>query len=224
MGATVKLTSASQVMAEDNLTPVTLTKEQQQQVEDKYSQLNKHMDFSRDNKAKYKLELCFNHKRSRNGLNACIMHFWESGAALHGGGDTRIYLCPGSKIKGNGCMAPIPDSSNSNGKLICSSCGCVWDCEEVIGEIYFNLPLQLLAESINKYYHVLNMHADIYVKYSQDDLRSTMLSEQERNRGGELFAKVRAKRSMSIYPLANIIKDTGAGADLLKRFYAFLSA
>ena len=225
MAGTVSLTKASDVIRSEDLAEATdLTKEQQQAIKDKYDSINKHMQFGREDKGKYKIELFFHHRRTRNGLNAVLMNFWESAAAMHGGGDSRIYLCPGSRLRNNGCAAPIPSDANVNGKMMCSKCGVMWDAEETIGEIFFNLPLQRLAESITKYYHVLGGHADICIKYSQDDLRSVLLSEQERDRGGELFDKLYAARSVSVYPLANIIKDVSAGADLTKRFYAFLVA
>jgi hypothetical protein len=48
--------------------------------------------------------------------------------------------------------------------------------------------------------------------------------EQERQRGGDVLTAMRNKRALHIYPLANIIKDTSAGSDILARFYAFLTA
>ena len=70
------------------------------------------------------------------------------------------------------------------------------------------------------------MNADIRIKYAQRDIRTAARLEQERQRGGELLQEVRSSelRSSSTYPLANIIKDTAAGADLRGRILAYLQA
>jgi hypothetical protein len=45
-----------------------------------------------------------------------------------------------------------------------------------------------------------------------------------RNRGGEEIRKARKNRGLHIYPLKNIIKDTGNGAQLYERILAFITA
>jgi hypothetical protein len=70
----------------------------------------------------------------------------------------------------------------------------------------------------------LEMKADIVVKYHEDDIRNAAMLEQVKSRGGEVLAGARRRRIPRVYPLQNIIKDTSAGADLEKRFYAFMRA
>ena len=49
------------------------------------------------------------------------------------------------------------------------------------------------------------------------------MMEMARARGGEHIAKARVNRGLHIYPLKNIITDTKNGADLYKRFLAFIT-
>src|SRR5690606_41702028 len=46
-------------------------------------------------KAKYKLEVLFGKARSTWKPTSGALTFWENGSKFHGGGDAKIYLCPG---------------------------------------------------------------------------------------------------------------------------------
>lgn len=177
-------------------------------------------------KAKYKLEVAFGKARSIWKLTPGVVTFWENGSKFHGGGDVKIYLCPGKHLGKSDCEALIPDMANSLGKLICTSCGQMWEGTDVIGEIFLNLPMKTWAEVLYGYYRKLDYTCDIYLKHAPDDIRSIAKAQQERQtfQGSELLDRTRAKRARHIYPLRNIIKDTSAGADLLARIYAFLVA
>jgi len=183
--------------------------------------------FKEMGRAKYKIELFWGSKFSVRQPSAGALSFWESGAAFHGGGDTKIYICPGRKRGVSDCAHMIPDAFNEQGKLVCPNCGQVWKGEEVIGEVFGRWTMRQWASKLFEYFKQLEMNADILVKYPPEDIRSASLQEVESARyGGEKLAKARGKRSRAthIYPLRNIIKDTSNGADLLGRFYAFLTA
>lgn len=177
-------------------------------------------------KAKFKLEIMFGKKRSMSQPTPGVLSFWGSGTKLHGGGDEKLYLCPGSRLGRNNCTALLLDRYNSAQGIVCPTCGTVWKHEEVIGELFFNLPMRKWAEVLFTYYRLCDYNADIYLKHARDDIRSVSLAQKDKQtwRGSQRLEGVRAKRARHIYPLRNIIKDTSAGADLLSRFYAFLVA
>lgn len=180
--------------------------------------------FSEEQKARYKIEIIFGSTRSPSKPTPGALSFWESGAQLHGGGDTKMYICAGKALKKNTCEAFIPDSSNGYGYLVCPKCKEVWKGEDVSGEIFARLTMRGWAELILKYFARLGHNADIYAKHPKEDIRTASLLEQQRQLGGEKLYKSRLGRSVVIYPLKHLIKDVSNGADLLSRLYAFLVA
>ncbi len=174
-------------------------------------------------KAKYKIELFFGQARSTRSAVPGAISFWESGKMFHGGGDTKIYFCPGKLIGKNSCLAVIPFEFNAYGFLVCPSCHETWKGGQVIGEVLGRHSMRDWSLLLFQYYMRLDQNCDLYLKHSPLDIRSVALMEQERARGGEILTKAR-KRALHIYPLKNIITDTLGGADLLGRFYAFLVA
>jgi hypothetical protein len=174
--------------------------------------------------AKYKIEIMFEFKRSARNPTFGIMSFWESGSKLHGGGDTRIYICAGKSTKKADCDAFIPDSSAGYGHLVCPNCKNVWKGDDVTGEIGARLTMQNWAVLLHKYFMKLEGNCDIYMKYPKHDIRALAALEQAKQLGGEQLAKMRKEQQRCIYPLRNIIKDVSTGSDMLTKFYAFLKA
>jgi hypothetical protein len=173
--------------------------------------------------AKYKLELFLGKARSMTKPVPGMLSFWESGSQLHGGGDAKVYICPGKHIGKNECEAVIPFALNAYGFCVCNKCGEAWDAEKVIGEVFGRHSMRQWSELLMIYMRKLDMNCDIYLKHSPDDIRSVAMREQEHQHGGELLAKAR-KRALHIYPMSHIIKDTSAGADLTNRIFTFLTA
>jgi hypothetical protein len=175
--------------------------------------------------AKYKLELMFTAARSIHKPFPGIVTWWESGSKFHGGGDSKLYQCPGKHL-GGACDAFIPDSANGLNYIVCPTCGKMWKNEQVIGEVFYNLPMQKWADVITNWFVKLGLNADIRIKYARDDIRDAARKEQDRQLRGDILEKARSgeRRSMSVYPMANIIKDTANGADLRGRILAYLQA
>jgi hypothetical protein len=197
----------------------TLTDEDHYVIQQKIQALDKIL---RDKqKAKYKIELLIVGPRSSRNLNLGMLSFWESGTKFHGGGDDKIYFCPGKKERVNNCYAVIPSAYNNLGVALCPSCGCTWKKASLIGEVPGRYPMQVWADLIYRYFRKLEHNCDIYLKHAPLSIRSVAKQEQERQKGGELLQGVR-NRILHIYPLANIIVDTKHGSDITKRFYAFL--
>jgi hypothetical protein len=174
--------------------------------------------------AKYKVEIMFSRDYSMQRPSVGVITFWESGAKLHGGGDSSLYLCPGKTLKRNECTKFIPYQAQGMGILICPHCHVQWKGEEAIGQLLFRLSIQKWAEVLLYYYHSLECNVDLVMKYYPGSLISATEKEQNKQQFGEQFGKVRGKRAKRVYPLSHIIKDTSSGADLYGRFLAFLKA
>lgn len=198
-----------------------VTEETQYAIQKKMEDLDKLL--ASQQKAKFKIELMFGDERSLNKSVPGIISFWESGMKLHGGGDAKIYFCPGKSLKVNNCEKHIPFAFNAFGHLVCPECKQTWKGEQVIGEVLGRHSMREWAELLYTYFRRLEHNCDIYLKHAPNDIRSFAAQEQERQLGGDLLKKGR-KRALHIYPLRNIIKDTAAGADILGRFHAFLTS
>lgn len=203
--------------------------------------------FSDQGQGKYKIELMFGVSRtgaSRHQPIPGAVQFFESGGKTHGGGDVKLYMCPGKAFKQRGmtvcnadvftetglpapmssdCEAPLGFSRNGYGLIYCGSCKQLWAAEQTTGEIGYNLPMRKWAEVIYKHFRTLEMNADIVVKFTYDDIRAATLMEQAKQMRGDKLTPVRQNRPTGIYRLSSILKDVNAGADLLKRFYAFIT-
>lgn len=199
-----------------------LTEEERDAVAQRMAAIDK--IFADAGKARYKIELFFTEARNLRGVSLGALSFWESGAKIHGGGDMKIYLCPGSRLRRSSCSAFIPSTANGYGHLVCPSCKTVWTGEEVIGEDIARLTMRDWARKLLEYFIKLEHNADVYVKHAQTDIRTKAYLEQERQKGGDVLSLARTKRVKYVYPLRNILKDTASGADPLGRFYAFLTA
>lgn len=176
--------------------------------------------------AKYKLEVMFRRDRSVHHPFPGVVSFWESGTKLHGGGDSKLYLCPSKDLGKGTCEAFIPDTANGLNHIVCPTCGSLWKGSEVFGEVFYRLPVQKWSEVLLRWFQRLEHNADIRIKFAKDDIRSVALAEQEKQMMGEILTKARSaqRRMIYTYPLKNIIKDTAAGADLQARILAFLKA
>lgn len=203
--------------------------------------------FSEQGLAKYKIELMFGLSRSGTSRHLPIpgiIQYLESGGKTHAGGDVKLYICPGKTFKQQGlhecatpahkehhlpapktsdCEAPLVFSRNGFGLIYCGACRQLWAAEQVVGEIAYRLPMRKWAEVVYKHFRTLEMNADVVVKFTYDDLRAATLMEQARELRGDKLTPVRQNRPTGIYRLPAILKDVNAGADLLKRFYAFLT-
>lgn len=203
--------------------------------------------FAEQGLAKYKIELMFSVSRSGASRHQCIpgvVQYFESGGKTHAGGDVKLYLCPAKTFlqqglsecptpahvqhklpapKASDCEEPLIFSRNGFGFLYCGSCKQLWAAEQVVGEIVYCLPMRKWAEVVYRHFRTLEMNADIVVKFTYDDLRAAALMEQARELRGDKLTPVRQNRPTGIYRLSAILKDVNAGADLLKRIYAFLT-
>lgn len=181
--------------------------------------------------AKYKIEIYFSHRHSLQNPSPGIVTWWESAAKLHGGGDSKLYLCERNNVQSTGsgppgCSRFIPDSANGLSYIVCPYCQQRWQPHELVGEVFYNLPVYKWAEVVMDWFMRLESRADIRIKYGRMSIMDAQRKEEEKKLQGDILNKARSidQRYCVTYPLANIIKDTSAGADLSRRFLAFLKA
>ncbi len=210
------------VQFEQDAQPLQLSPDEELEVKRRMEVLRKLLDEGK--KATYKIDLFLVGKRSLWQPVKGIVSFWESGRRFHGGGDVKVYICPARRLGRSDCESLIPDYSRVSNQLYCPKCQSAWKEKEVIGEVLANSTPRNWAVLILKYFQKMDHDADIYLKYSADHLQSTSMLEQVKQMHGDQLNRLRSRRELAIYPLANIIKDVSAGADLLSRFSAFLTS
>ncbi len=165
-------------------------------------------------RAKFKLEIKFRQDRKSFGYNAISWQAYESGKHLHGGGDELIYWCIAKRGDG-GCGAYITGNNIIQGVALCTNCKRQINAEMLTANFVINMSIKKLADESAKLWTKLDGSADLYCKFSREDIRYKIMEEKV---GAD---RARELQGLLIYPLANIIKDTAAGASLSSRFEAF---
>ena len=185
--------------------------------------------------AKYKIEVHFGKDRSANKPSTCAILIWESGRHFHGGGDDKMHWCGYPD-----CRKPIRSSAFGAVHLVCPHCHreCFLDqatklqvskqdrnvarLPVIVGEKLMRSTMLNIATALTKIWHDLDNDADIYVKYHPLDIRQSLDNGIVKMVDNMNLA--RSNRALTIYPLANILKDVSNGADLTNRFLTLLCA
>lgn len=207
--------------------PEELSEEEQEAIKQKMQAVDR---FFRDGKvvARYKIEVQFGKGRSTWKPFPGAISLYLSGTKLNGGGDEKLYVCPKP-----GCPGIVPPfrrfvrqakDGSTTACVPCPTCGTMWPENDLVGEVLYRLTPQDWATAIMRFFTRLENNADIYVKYHPMDIRAQTMMEMARARGGDEINKARKNRGLHIYPLKNIIKDMGAGAQLYDRILAFIKA
>lgn len=168
--------------------------------------------------ARFKIEVMFGKVRTWMKCIGAIQIF-ESGAALHGGGDCKIYWCGYDD-----CGRHMPYSSKTAGAPFCEHCHRTLKSSELVGEKFFNCPVKQVAEMIALIFRDLESDADIYLKFHPTDIRRATLDYVGEDRAVQLGKARAGQQRPVIYPLKNILKDCPDGVDLARKFQAFLEA
>jgi len=95
-----------------------ITPEEQRVIEERMKELDLLLKAEKK-PATYKLEVMFNDERSQHNPFSGVVTLWESGNKLHGGGDTKVYVCPGPERKGSTCKGILLDSSGGVDFIAC---------------------------------------------------------------------------------------------------------
>jgi hypothetical protein len=177
--------------------------------------------------SKFLLEVYFNEERSKFRPFSGFLMAWTNGGFAHGGGDEKVYFCP-NVIDVDGqrrrCAAPMPPALIKHRMGICLSCRTPSRDRDLVGEVFFKLPMENWAPVIERYFFRLECNADIRIGIMRGDLMKTTQQEQEREHRGEKLEAVRSSREWVRYNLKDLIKDGASGATLESRLNAFLRA
>lgn len=176
----------------------------------------------KDLQGKYRIELFLGKDRGNMKPTVGAISFWETGVSLHGHGDRNLFICPGKRLGKSACEAFIPGSSHGVSFLVCPSCQTRWQPKEVIDTIFGRHTMQVWAELLELYLRRLNHNADLWVKYSSDDLRAATLLEQQRQLKGDKLDLTRTRRLKVVYPAQRLVRDVANGSSVLSRIHAFL--
>lgn len=174
--------------------------------------------------ATFKLEIFFRAGPRRNVPVRGILSAWTNGGFLSGGGDQIVYFCPQKTERGTTCLEPIDVQFQAGGRVVCTKCKRVSLTKELVGQIIAELEMQKWADIVHRFFHILKCSADIRISIERGSMRQAAELELERDRGGEVYAKVEEGRQWITWPLAHILRDTASGATLESRIRAFLEA
>lgn len=186
-----------------------------------------------DARAKYKMQIWFRSNRSTKKPLEFSLSFWESGKRLHGGGDEALFLCrrntdaPRISLADQmmvrngriGCDSLISgEIAEETGVVVCPNCYTRHKLTEIGDAIFYRLTVDQAAEKLAWWFRKIGGNADLYAKYCPTDPRVAMMSRHYDARTAQ------EKKGLTIYPLANLLKDTLAGASLEGRIKAFITA
>lgn len=196
--------------------------------------------------AAYKIDVIFSRKRSSlpHIPNMCVVTIWESGRHFHGGGDQKMFWCGYPD-----CQMPISSDLFLSAHCVCPKCNRenfrdplarqqhveYLDRENqprngierlpcISGEKFAKLTPPNLALLLYKTWHQLDGDADIRLIYSSQELRFDPLHDGIKTKVIDRLDKARRCREPVIYTVAAIRKDLAAGADLVKRLIALVTA
>ena len=183
---------------------IELSPEEMQSFVRKAAAMKKLLD-DRPAHAKYKLEIMFGEERSNLKPTTGVLSFWGNGTKLHGGGDEKLYLCPGNRLLRNGCACILHDAFNDGTGIICPNCGSKWLHEQVTGELFFRLPMVKWADVLCRYFAHFEHNCDLYLKHAPTDIRSVSLVQAQHAtwQGTKRLDATRQHRARYIYPLRN---------------------
>lgn len=187
--------------------------------------------FQKENRAKYKLEIHIHEQRSTWKPFFGIMYYLLSGDKLHGGGDSKVYLCVNDECHGviyppEHTIVDISEQADPTqpARVLCPKCQRVFYAHDLWGERGLRLTAQDWAKAIYTNFRYLEMNADVVLLSHHANIHKQTEAEMARNANSELVDVARKVRHKLIYPLRNIIRDVSSGADLVTRFHAFVNS
>lgn len=171
-------------------------------------------------RARWKIEITYGPQRTVQGPNAVGIQVWESGKHFHGGGDALAFFCKDNREgHDEGCWGVIPqDNIGPDGIAYCPHCERTVNAELLVNMRKGYVTSQNLALELATIFRRLNSDADLLIKYHMTDPRYIAM---ERAKGPDVARRL---KGMHMYRLAAIIRDVTAGADIVKRFHAFVTS
>jgi hypothetical protein len=196
--------------------------------------------------AAYKIDVIFSSKRSSlaHVPSACVVTIWESGRHFHGGGDQKMYWCGYPD-----CQMPLSSDTFLPSHVVCTKCmrenfrdpvskqqhieyldregqprNDIEKLPMIVGEKFAKLTPANLAFLLHKTWHQLDRNADIRLIYSAKEIRFDAKHDGIKTKVVDKLDRARRCREPVIYTVAAIRKDLAAGADLIKRLIALVTA
>lgn len=167
---------------------------------------------------KYRIEITFEFRRSSIKNSPCFIGVYRSNKSPDLNMDFPLFFCSGERDE-DGCgsiltnddMLATLESGQMMKVVFCDKCGKYINKQLTASHLFFNNTKKSIAERVYKLFCELNRDADIVLVYTNKDIKKANESKY-----GEDLNKVR-DREVSIYPLANLIKDVSAGESEVKR-------
>ena len=185
-------------------------------------------------RAAFKLQVNFHSSRSIHKPLIYSVSVWESGKRLHGGGDVSCSFCwrqrgakavvPSNEVtmqksSPQGCKGIIMPRHVAGIYALCPHCMARHKTTEIGDTILYSTYVDDCASILYGYWLKLGGNADVVLQYNSRDPRQTALAAADKLRRAR-----ETRGATSIYPLANILKDTLAGATVEGRLRAFILA
>jgi len=177
--------------------------------------------------AEYKLEVVFLGRKVNEAFPGMITA-WKNMGQATGGGDAVVYFCP-NLVEKNGarrtCSGPLDLRWVSKTAALCPRCKRAVSPKDLAGQVGGHLTLQGWAGLVMRMWLNLDGNCDIRRGLFESNIHSRTedILKATGAQAGDRLDQARVDRKWAIYPLKNILKDTGAGADLQGRIRSFLS-
>lgn len=177
--------------------------------------------------AEYKLEVVFVGRKTNEAFPGMITA-WKNMGQITGGGDAVVYFCP-NLIDKNGetktCSGPLDLRWVQKEASLCPRCRRTANPKDLAGQVGAHHTLQGWSNLITRMWLNLDGNCDLRLGLFETNIHSRTddILKARGLQAADRLDQARVDRKWSIYPLKNILKDTGAGADLQGRFRSFIS-
>ena len=143
----------------------------------------------------------------------------RSGSSTSGDMDEACFTCPRCK------QLILPEYVQAD-LFSCPSCKLTADSENISEASVFVLTTENLAQLVMRYWLATGGDADIYLKRYKHSMQAAVTSLKEKDWRGYATKRRLAKeqKEVVIYPLKNLMRDNLSGADMGRRFLAFLKS
>jgi hypothetical protein len=181
-----------------------------------------------DVKATFQIKALFKREATHSVPYLGLVTAWAN--AAHDGytGAQLVYFCTQEVERADGtmrvCSTPIPPMLLGGPVAVCPKCKRPSRPEALCGQVMARLPTDKWALLLTRMFFTLNCDADLQITHESGSLRVADAQEREKVLHGDALNAVRASRSVVVYSLGRIVKDTGSGSAVLTRFKALLSA
>tara|TARA_Y100000310_G_C20621018_1_gene783287 strand:+ start:1062 stop:1622 length:561 start_codon:yes stop_codon:yes gene_type:complete len=180
-------------------------------------------------KARYKIELDIRHVPGPLKLISGRIKVMEKSGET-GNNEMPCFRCPRDVPKGmrKGCGGLINHRHTTTGYFSCPHCGLSGDVMYISEGAAYKATEKRVADLIQEYFNLVGGDADIYMKRYKASIKAIKEAGQDTTmRDTQREALMRQSKEeieKVVYPFDRLMKDSLGGADMKKRFLAFLRA